>query len=87
MAVKVLEDEELFLLIDEICDNIKKEIINANRLGDLEIILQKYNVSVAYNLDGGGSSVMVFNNKIVNKPTTDGRIRERGVSDIVYIGY
>ena len=49
--------------------------------------LQKYNVSEAYNLDGGGSSVMVFNNQIINKPTTDGRIRERGISDIVYIGY
>lgn len=56
-------------------------------LYQLAQFLQKYNVSVAYNLDGGGSSVMVFNNKIVNKPTTDGRIRERGVSDIVYIGY
>ncbi|MBR6921005.1 MAG: phosphodiester glycosidase family protein [Clostridia bacterium] len=41
----------------------------------------------AYNLDGGGSSTMVFNGKIVNKPTTTGKISERGISDIVYIGY
>ena len=42
----------------------------------------------AYNLDGGGSSTMVFNGKVINNPTTNGsRIQERSVSDIVYIGY
>lgn len=40
-----------------------------------------------YNLDGGGSSTMVFNGEVVNNPTTNGNtIREREVSDIVYIG-
>jgi exopolysaccharide biosynthesis protein len=43
--------------------------------------------SIAYNLDGGGSSTMYFNGKIINNPT-DGRSGgEREVSDIVYIGY
>ena len=41
----------------------------------------------AYNLDGGGSSTMYFNGKLINKPTTNGRISERKVSDIVYVGY
>ena len=42
----------------------------------------------AYNLDGGGSSTMYFNGDVVNNPTTSGRsIKERSVSDIVYIGY
>ena len=50
--------------------------------------LEGYGVTDAYNLDGGGSSVMVFNGKVVNKPTTNGvNIRERSISDIVYIGY
>ena len=41
----------------------------------------------AYNLDGGGSSTMVFNGTIINNPTTGGRsIKERSVSDIVYVG-
>ena len=45
-------------------------------------------VQTAYNLDGGGSSAMVFNGKVVNRPTYNGRdIEEREVSDIVYIGY
>ncbi len=41
----------------------------------------------AYNLDGGGSSTMYFNGKIVNDPTDGRNIGEREVSDIVYIGY
>lgn len=50
--------------------------------------MQNLGVTTAYNLDGGGSSTMYFNGKVVNQPTTDGRsIRERSVSDIVYIGY
>lgn len=39
----------------------------------------------AYNFDGGGSSAMYFNGKIINKPVNSGRITERFVSDIVYI--
>lgn len=43
-------------------------------------------VTTAYNLDGGGSSTMYFNGKIINNPTTNGKtIQERSVSDIVYI--
>lgn len=42
--------------------------------------------TVAYNLDGGGSSTMWFNGRIINNPT-DGRSNgERRVSDIIYIG-
>ena len=45
-------------------------------------------VKTAYNLDGGGSSTMYFNGEVINTPTTDGRsVKERSVSDIVYIGY
>ncbi len=43
-------------------------------------------VKTGYNLDGGGSSTMIFNGRIVNKPTSHGDvIKERGISDIVYI--
>lgn len=42
--------------------------------------------SEAYNLDGGGSSTMWFNGRVLNKPTTYGRvIEERALSDILYI--
>jgi exopolysaccharide biosynthesis protein len=43
--------------------------------------------TVAYNLDGGGSSTMYFNGEVINNPTSGKSIGERKVSDIVYIGY
>ena len=50
--------------------------------------MQSLGVTTAYNLDGGGSSTMVFMGEVINNPTTNGRkITERSVSDIVYIGY
>ncbi len=39
--------------------------------------------TVAYNLDGGGSSTMVMNDKLVNSPCYG---EERSISDIIYIG-
>lgn len=50
--------------------------------------MKSLGVTTAYNLDGGGSSTMYFNGQIINEPTTNGKsIKERSVSDIVYIGY
>jgi exopolysaccharide biosynthesis protein len=56
-------------------------------LYELACFMRSCGVVCAYNLDGGGSSTMVFNGSIVNNPTSDGKVfRERNVSDIVYIG-
>ena len=53
---------------------------------ELAQVLQDLGAETAYNLDGGGSSTMVFQGKVVNNPTTNGkRITERSVSDIVCI--
>ncbi len=54
-------------------------------LYELAEFMQSLGAQTAYNLDGGGSSAMYFNGQIINKPTTSGRIKEREVSDIVYI--
>lgn len=57
-------------------------------LSQLAEFMQGLGVVTAYNLDGGGSSTMYFNGEVINNPTTSGRsIKERSVSDIVYIGY
>lgn len=57
-------------------------------LRQLAELMQSLGAQIAYNLDGGGSSTIVFQGRVVNNPTTNGRsIRERSVSDIVYIGY
>jgi exopolysaccharide biosynthesis protein len=54
---------------------------------ELAELFTSYGCQTAYNLDGGGSSAMVFNGAVINTPT-DGRSQgEREVSDIVYIGY
>ena len=36
----------------------------------------------AYNLDGGGSSTMVFNGTVITSPSNGA---ERGTSDILYV--
>lgn len=55
-------------------------------LYELAEVMQQYGCTTAYNLDGGGSSTMVFAGEVVNNPTTNGKkITERAVSDIVYI--
>ncbi len=57
-------------------------------LYQLAEVMQGFGVKIAYNLDGGGSSTMYFNGRVVNNPTSDGKgFIERSVSDIVYIGY
>ena len=56
-------------------------------LKELAEFMEGLGVETAYNLDGGGSSTMVFNGNLINNPTTNGnKVKERGVSDIVYIG-
>ncbi len=55
-------------------------------LYELAGFLQSKGAKTAYNLDGGGSSTMVFSGRVVNNPTAGRSIKERSVSDIVYIG-
>ena len=56
-------------------------------LYELAEFMESLGVTTAYNLDGGGSSTMVFQGSVINNPTTTGRsVKEREVNDIVYIG-
>lgn len=59
-----------------------------NGIGLTSSQLSEYMLSLdcktAYNMDGGGSTTMYFNKKIINTPSSG---YERPVSDIVYIGY
>ena len=56
-------------------------------LYELANFMKSLGATNVYNLDGGGSSTMVFQGEVVNKPTTNGnKISERAVSDILYIG-
>lgn len=55
-------------------------------LYDLAQFLKTLGATTAYNLDGGGSSAMIYQGQLVNHPTSTGRrSNERSVSDIVAI--
>lgn len=83
-AIGVLEPGHYVLIVS---DGRTRESDGLTLL-QLAEFMQSLGVTVGYNLDGGGSSTMVFMGEVVNNPTTNGRkITERSVSDIVYIGY
>jgi exopolysaccharide biosynthesis protein len=50
-------------------------------------LFQEQGCTVAYNLDGGGSTTLWFNGEVINNPTDGKSDGEREVSDIVYFGY
>ena len=56
----------------------------------LEQLAQEFierGATIAYNLDGGGSSSMVLNGSLINTPAEKRNNGERKISDIIYIGY
>lgn len=83
-AIGVIEPDHYILLVSD----GRTQQSQGLSLLELAEFMKTLGVVTAYNLDGGGSSTMVFGGRIINNPTTNGRsIRERSVSDIVYIGY
>ena len=81
-AIAITEDNHyLFIVSDGRTDESE-----GLSLYELATFAASLGAKTVYNLDGGGSSTMYFNGKVVNNPTTNGwDISERGVSDIVYI--
>lgn len=76
-------DELHYIFI--VSDGRTSESVGLSLLQLAELMVE-LGVTTGYNLDGGGSATMVFNGRIVNKPTSHGDgIYERGISDIVYI--
>jgi len=83
-AIAVVDDlHYLFIVSDGRTD--ESEGLTLYQLAEF---VQGLGAEIVYNLDGGGSSTMYFNGEIINNPTSSGNsIKERSVSDIVYIGY
>ena len=77
-------DENHYIIVVSDGRTSKSEGLSLYQLAE---VMKSYGVKTAYNLDGGGSSTLYFNGQVINKPTTNGTISERAVSDIVYIGY
>lgn len=82
-AIGVIDDlHYLFIVSDGRTDESE-----GLTLYELASFAQGLGAETLYNLDGGGSSTLWFNGEVINKPTSGGSIKERSVSDIVYIGY
>ncbi|GFN33130.1 phosphodiester glycosidase family protein [Paenibacillus xylaniclasticus] len=64
------DDQLLFLIVDGYNENGS----SGATLEELQILLKRYGAVDAYNLDGGGSSSLIFNGRIVNHPS-DGKLR------------
>ncbi|MET3558092.1 exopolysaccharide biosynthesis protein [Streptococcus rupicaprae] len=87
-AIGIIEEEDGSLHYIFVVSDGRSEESTGLSLYELAQIMDSYGVDLAYNLDGGGSSTMYFNGQVINNPTTNGTtIKERAVSDIVYIGY
>ncbi|MBM9832545.1 phosphodiester glycosidase family protein, partial [Enterococcus faecalis] len=87
-AIGIIEEDDGSLHYIIIVSDGRTDASAGLTLYELAKLMQSYGATTAYNLDGGGSSTMYFNGKIINNPTTHGNtMKERAVSDIVYIGY
>ena len=70
-----------FLFI--VVDGRKSGYSRGMTLTEFAQLFKDLGATEAYNLDGGGSSTMYFQGRVVNNPL--GKGNERGVSDIIYI--
>ncbi|MFD2699605.1 phosphodiester glycosidase family protein [Paenibacillus shunpengii] len=66
-----------------VVDGRNKGYSRGMTLDELAQLMDDLGATEAYNLDGGGSSTMVFMGRVVNNP--QGKNEERGVSDILYV--
>lgn len=66
------KDDQLLILVT---DGYNEAGSSGATLAELQDILKGYGTIDAYNLDGGGSSTLVFNGKLINKPS-DGTLRK-----------
>ena len=82
-AIGILEENHYVFVVSD----GRSEESEGLSLLELAQFLQKLGVREAYNLDGGGSSTMVFLGELVNQPAGGHGTAERAVTDIVYIGY
>lgn len=80
-AIGVVDDNHLVVVV---VDGRSPGYSAGVTMTGLAEILQGLGAQTAYNLDGGGSSTMVFGGELVNDPLGTGT--ERGTSDILYIG-
>jgi exopolysaccharide biosynthesis protein len=68
----------IFIVVDG-----RQENSRGYTLAEFAGLFEEYGCQTAYNLDGGGTSVLLFENEIISSPSGG---EERATSDIIYIG-
>ncbi|XEC95573.1 phosphodiester glycosidase family protein [Paenibacillus tarimensis] len=66
------KDDQLLFLVTDGSDESGR---SGASLAELQILLKRYGAVDAYNLDGGGSSTLIFKGKVINQPS-DGQLRK-----------
>jgi exopolysaccharide biosynthesis protein len=74
------ENHFVFVVVDGRSDGYSRGMT----LTEFATLFKELGCEEAYNIDGGGSSTMYFMGRVVNNPL--GKNKERGTSDILYIG-
>lgn len=72
-------NRQLWIVVDGRSDGYSRGVT----MTEFAQIFVEHGAEIAYNIDGGGSSTMVFQDKLVNNPL--GKGQERGTSDILYV--
>ncbi len=76
----IAENHFVFVVVDGRSPGYSRGVT----LKEFAQIFKDLGCSQAYNIDGGGSSTLYFMGRVVNNPL--GKNKERGTSDILYIG-
>jgi exopolysaccharide biosynthesis protein len=66
------KDDQLLFLV---ADGYNEKGSSGATLAEMQLLLERYGALDGYNLDGGGSSSLVFNGQVINHPS-DGQLRE-----------
>ena len=79
-AIGILEENHYVLVVSD----GRTDESEGLTLYELATFLQSLGVQTAYNLDGGGSSTMVYQGTVINETTSGRDNGERAVTDILY---
>ncbi|WP_139991594.1 phosphodiester glycosidase family protein [Paenibacillus paridis] len=66
------KDDQLLFLV---ADGYNEAGSSGATLSEMQLLLQRYGAVDGYNLDGGGSSSLIFNGRVINNPS-DGSLRK-----------
>lgn len=74
------KDNQLLFIV---ADGYDEKGSSGATLAEMQILLQRYGAVNGYNLDGGGSSALVFNGNVINNPS-DGKLRRLPTNFVFY---